>query len=128
MVARATETDSAVEKEIRASLLGLTAGSIVVRGVEIDHIEDLTEALVWQVRLVLDPPASGSWDVTETQQLKHDARRITDDVALQHGASSEGVTSILITTHDAPKKDVAPPDEPEPDERTDIESDVEDAV
>lgn len=124
MVARTVETE-ATRDAVRASLSGLTVGSIVVRDAEVDRVEDLTEALVWQVRLVLDAPESGSWNVAETQELKSEARRITDEVASRHDLPSEGVTSILITARNAPDEDVAPPDEPEPDERTDVKHDVE---
>lgn len=120
--------DRDVKSEARESLMGLVIGSIEVRDVEIDHVEDLTGAMVWRVRLVLDAPAAGSWDVEETQELKRQARRVTDEVAARHEASSEGVTSILITARDAPEEDVAPPDEPEPEERTDVRHDVEDLV
>lgn len=125
MTARTAEILAEIGDRMREALIGRTAGSLVVRDVEVDLVEDLTEAMVWQARLFLDVPPSGSWPVDDTLQLKQEARTTTDDIAAQYDAQSEGMTSILITAQNAPEEDVAPPDEPEPEERTDVKSDVE---
>jgi hypothetical protein len=112
-----------VGDEIAQKLMQMEHGGIHVRDVLVHQIEDITGSSAWQVKLVLDSPTGRSWDVETTRALKTEARLQTDKILDAHGLLPEGITSILITAADAPERDVAPPDVPEPGERLDAKDD-----
>ena len=100
-----------------------------LRRVAISEAEDPFGDAVWHILLLLDPPSgpAGSWDPVATGALKATARKKFDALTATVGDTRPGLTTVAISAYEPDDSDLALPDVPEPDERTDVDDEEPDA-
>jgi hypothetical protein len=96
--------------EISKELVGKGSGDTKILSVNLEQVEDLLEQSAWRVTLFLPKPETSQWPVEETRSIKRLAREVTDNAASQLNSALEGITSVVLTTDQAPAEDTAPPE------------------
>lgn len=118
-----TPLNDSFVSDLKVKLLALKEPDITIHDAQVDIVDDLDGEPMWQVTLLLDPPANGSWAVDQTRALKTAARRLTDEESVRQHVALDTIPSVVITAFDPPLDDVAPADLPDPEERDDASDD-----
>lgn len=114
-----SEVPAEFHEAVRSALIGLGEADTRVVDASILPFEDAGGSTAWRLTLFLTRPTGDAWNVDRTRALKREARSVVDRLASERDETQDGLTSVLITTRDAPLEQTAPDEEPDPAERTD---------
>lgn len=110
--------DATTESELRRALVGVGEGDTKVldAAVALRTDEDANEYV--SILLSWPRPANrrDGWDVSKTQLVKREARRIVDELLSASSPDVRGMTVVSLTTSEASPQDIAADEAPQPGE------------